>query len=122
MTSNNKPNALRYEDLIRAVLNGKSVQYRRTGAVGEWYDTEDTLGNVIISLVQNSRYDTFEYRLKPQPLVKWCAIQRDSQRNALVLGKLHREAAAEDAGTVRVLRLELDPDTLDVISATTEAP
>ena len=70
-----------------------------------------------------------EYRIKPEPVVLYLSVGRtvqgsvhvgDATYNRSVIERLGRPLKCWSAN--KILRLELDPDTLDVISAKTEKP
>lgn len=136
------PEPIPHADLIRAVLDGKGVQCRDIKFRGqpptvpgfqyvECFDatsdymglprTEQYLRQAMLDLLVNSAPD-YEFRLKPEPIVNWIAIPPDG----LVLGcaaAWRSEALSDYKGKARgVIRIEQDPDTLDVISARTEEP
>lgn len=111
------PNA----DLIRAVLDGKTVQ-RKMQPSGAW-DTYALARDALADLI--SYGDAYEWRFKPEPVVLWGAVWHKWDYTLANIEDNSREAAAVRAKHEKdgkVLRIELDPDTLAVISATTEAP
>lgn len=65
------------------------------------------------------RRDDLKFRVEPDPLVQWCAVLKNT---VITSGFCDRAAAAKYSSAAMVLRVELDPDTLEVISARTEAP
>lgn len=114
----NIPNA----DLIRAILDGKTVQRRYPG-VGEWTDAHPATA---IQSLASGGGSAYEFRLKPEPLVLWHTVHRNKHTGLYVGGgfnnnkEVARDYAQRNNG--KLLRLELDAETLDVISARTEEP
>lgn len=106
------------KELIQAVLDGKTVQ--RGDAGGGWHDFENARQAIGV-MVQNPQ-DPF--RLKPVPIVRWQPVFKQAK----VLGStfIRREVAVaslwghEPAWQIR--RIELDPETLEVISSKDETP
>jgi hypothetical protein len=107
-----QPEPIPHADLIRAVLDGKTVQWEEDG---QWlsYKSGD---DAICDLVRNP--SRFGYRLKPEPVVSWHAVFS----NGFVEQGYAAKREIPDCACRKVLRLELDPDTLDVLSARAEAP
>lgn len=111
-------------ELIRAVLDGKTVQWRskvlRVG--GKWDDV--SARDAIVYLAEAS--PSLEFRLKPEPVVFWGYVEMDKQgrRDA----KICRDELAARAeyrsypGIRSVLRIEVDPENFSVINARMEAP
>lgn len=122
-----------HADLIRAVLDGAQVQ-TRVSDTDVWQDATATWA---LSWMTNE-VGRFQFRLKPDPLVRWVPLFRGFGSLSVSVGtrQMNWDAATKEAavaglcshdqGVIRkhgkVLRLELHPDTLDVISATTETP
>jgi len=112
----NIPNA----DLIRAVLEGQVVQV--TPNEDGWTDMDPSVA--IATLVRAA--PGLKFRLKPRSLVHWLPVYRDGARGAGVgnvyvdRGKVPRELPA--GPVVKLIRLELDADTLEPVSVTTELP
>ncbi len=99
--------------LIRAVLEGKIVQMRPDSSA-KWLDMS---GHDAVAQLVNHPLGI--YRLKPEPVVLWATVKPRG-----IVGQeseLSARAAAQHAsdGPWKVLRIELDPDTLQVISGTT---
>jgi hypothetical protein len=116
-----QPEPIPHADLIRAVLDGKTVQWEEDG---QWlsYKSGD---DAICDLVRNP--SRFGYRLKPEPIVRWlCAFPDgivcgdDDEAFHTKEALLSRASKGKWEG-YKCIRLGLDPDTLDVISAKTEA-
>jgi hypothetical protein len=122
-----KGNDMRNEDLIRAALEGKTIQWRHkedSGLnVGEgWRDMPSPDGAIVALITDNLR----EFRLKPETYVRWFPVVKTDE-GKLVLGDswpkrddLPKELYA--GAVVRHLRLELAAEGINVISATVEAP
>jgi hypothetical protein len=113
--------AIPHADLIRAVLDGKTVQYR-PGSSDEWVDLEP-LG--FFDHVANHRHE-YMYRIKPGLLELWIGLG-DVVGGYVLRTMLHnkRDGVLSDKYIFpikRLVRIELDPDTLAVINCTTEAP
>lgn len=132
------PNA----DLIRAVLDGKTVQWR-TSKDSEWRDLSSFRG-ALICLAQ-AKYD--EVRLKPEPVVRWVPVFfniRDTQApdfSRLSVGNFinagSKASSKEEAltalcnhdrevllrgGNGYFLVLTFDPDTGQLLSTCVEQP
>jgi hypothetical protein len=139
-----QPEPIPHADLIRAVLDGKTVQWRSPETFqDQWEDMPSPKGCIVALLTAHNR----SFRIKPEPVVRWIPIFNNiitgvsvyigsaTKRENLQTGGGTRCATKEEAVAAlckhdqdvlrnggKVLRLELDPDTLDVISARTEAP
>jgi hypothetical protein len=116
-----------HKDLIRAVLDGKTVQLK----YGEgWADL--SWEGLMRHLLDDFRRQHQTFRIKPEPVVRWTTVHRTSQDGVIFACWGHssdRDFAAKHVTSclsqnlpAKVLRLEFDSDTLDVISAKTEAP
>lgn len=124
----NKNAPVPHADLIRAVLDGKVLEARAVGKnLGQWwaYGYDYDLLDVIAALAKDLKKPDYEFRIKPEPKVQWCAVhpngcvEQSYDTKDLAVGDFKGNFDGPLAG---VLRLELDPDTLDVISAKTEQP
>lgn len=115
MSKETIPNA----DLIRAALDGKVVQ-SSVGPTDQWKTFADTR-TAIHAL---SSIKPWRFRLRPEAVVMYAVVRPSLSDGAGLAECDSREEAAEYARKYggKVLRLELDSDTLAVISATTEAP
>lgn len=112
--------AIPHADLIRAALYGKTVQWDSDGN-GRW-QTYTTPQEAIRSMLI---YLNHKYRLKPEPAVRWLPVWAGGHVGDDFDSKEQLATEAwkyEYQPGYKVLRLELDPDTLEVISAKTEAP
>jgi hypothetical protein len=114
---------VKHADLIRAVLDGKTVQFRE-GPRDDW----DEYGHPW-AIPQMILHPEWEWRLKPETVVQFCPVYRPTEDNGYYVGgayNKHEWAARaplhDEMLPAAVLRLELDPDNLSVISARTEAP
>jgi hypothetical protein len=70
---------MRYADLIRAVLDGKIIQFRgRKTDPQKWLDFDDGR-RAIMNLASEGEY--FEYRIKPEPVADkvWYSTVNDWQ-------------------------------------------
>lgn len=117
MTKQSTPHA----DLIRAVLDGKTVQYE--SAIESGY-VDLCPGDPLAAIRRLLTILWATYRIKPEPLVKYLVVSKSHTYGLSILGYDSLELAQSVAATLpsgQVSRLELDPDTLAVISATTEA-
>lgn len=120
---NSIPNA----ELIRAVLDGKTVQRR---CLDGWYDMPATAGTVADLAAWSEHVPTL--RIKPEPFVRWLPVLKmPGGSTVLVSGRISKKDASnpynfprgewnQNDKLVGVLRIELDPDTLDVVKAETE--
>jgi hypothetical protein len=66
-----------HADLIRAVLDGKVVQWRAVGKnVGEWIDYDSDVLDVVAALARDLSRNNgdYEFRLKPEPVTKEQAL------------------------------------------------
>jgi hypothetical protein len=118
-----------HADLIRAVLDGKVVQFKNTA---DWNDVPQGLPGVVFIAHHVQATPNFEWRLKPEPVVRWTTVHRNgegdvvyacwghwSDRTAAVK---HIQRSTAEGMACKLVRIELDPDTLDIISCRTEAP
>jgi hypothetical protein len=111
------PDTQHIDDMLRAVLDGKTVQHCNMS--GDWQDLERD--RALRLLVTQPGY---RYRVKPEPRVQWVGVRASSQ---LVTdgwrGKVDLAgwAAHNHIELESFLRLEFDPDNGDV-KATVEAP
>lgn len=109
--------------MIRSVLDGKTVQ--REVRDGYWVSMN---ANPLIAIEGIVTQPDFNYRIKPEPAVSWCACFKEADGRVwwgdpfddrAVAARVLSQRNIPDA---KLLRIELDPDTLEVISAKTEAP
>jgi hypothetical protein len=110
------PNA----ELIQAVLDGQVVQV--TPNEDGWTDMDPAVA--VATLVRSA--PGLKFRLKPRSLVHWLPVYRSGQAGAGI-GNVYvdRERVPRElpAGkVVKLIRLELDADTLEPLSVTGEAP
>lgn len=107
-----QPTPIPHADLIRAVLDGKVVQYKNHS--GQWTDVDATtaMANMVLSPTAVS------YRIKPVPIVKFFGAyqSRHGVEGTCLLDEPNNPHAPEVKYTWS--RVELDPDTLVLISAT----
>jgi hypothetical protein len=118
---------IKHAELIRAVLDGNRVQ-----KAGDWVIYEGT--HAIEQLLASKPHESWS--VKPAKVVDWVPIyphdslgplcgricygpSRPTKEGALFARDLDDYPAL---APVKVMRLELDPETLDIINATTEAP
>jgi hypothetical protein len=111
---------IQHADLIRAVLDGKTLQVTdERGVPKKDWSTFSGPSALRMLIDYPDRY----YRVKPDSTVRYMAV--------FVNGDLGPPRASKDLafsaanktwgdGLAKVLRIELDPDTLDVVSAKTE--
>lgn len=94
--------------LVQAVLDGKTVQWRRQDG-GDWQDLRNRSFAIRMLMQHDSPY---EFRLKAVPLVKFVAIYRDGR----VSQSFARYEDVPDAGwgVQHVLSLTIDADTMRV--------
>lgn len=123
-TGSKVDNPIPHADLIRAVLDGKVVQYLSNH---KW---EDLSHEGFFRRVANDelRRAIEKFRIKPRPpAVFWLVatadhIGPDVQEGAWSESQARIHAKSASQPLAKVLRLELDPDTLDLINARTEEP
>lgn len=109
----NIPNA----ELIRAVLDGQVVQV--TPNDDGWTDMDPSVA--VATLVRAA--PGLKFRLKPRSIVQWLPVYRSKDGAGLgnVYIDRHRIPRELPAGpVVKLIRLELDADTLEPISASAE--
>jgi hypothetical protein len=120
MTSNppalHVPNA----ELIQAVLDDQVVQV--TPNDDGWTDMEPAVA--VATLVRSA--PGLKFRLKPKVLVHWLPVVRH-EKNGPGLGNVYvdRDRVPRELPSgpvVRLIRLELDPNTLEPLAVTTEEP
>lgn len=107
------PNA----ELIRAVLDGQVVQV--TPNEDGWTDMDPTVA--VATLVRAA--PGLKFRLKPRSLVQWLPVYRGKEGAGLGNVYVDRSRIPRDlpAGpVVKVLRLELDAETLEPVSVSAE--
>ena len=131
---NTKPSSM---ELIRAMLDGKVVQFRPINDAGwppRWYtyskkdqDSISILSCLVNDLARNPH--AYEFRIKPEALVNWLVVWRSIGDSKVRIGDpfpskgaLLNDIENNDLGDggCKIIRLEVDPETLQVISATTE--
>ncbi|HYD76031.1 hypothetical protein [Ramlibacter sp.] len=111
----NIPNA----ELIQAVLNGQVVQVTPNDDDG-WTDMDPTVA--VATLVRSA--PGLKFRIKPQTLVHWLPVYRNAREGAGIgnvyvdRSRVPRELPA--GPVVKLLRLELDSESLEPISVTSE--
>ncbi|MGZ5180680.1 MAG: hypothetical protein ACXWC6_15315 [Ramlibacter sp.] len=110
------PNA----ELIQAVLEGQVVQV--TPGDGHWTDMDPAVA--VATLVRAAA--GLRFRLKPRAMVAWLPVYRH-EKEGLGIGNayLDREHVPRELPTgpvVRLIRLELDPNSLETVTAVSEAP
>lgn len=109
------PNA----ELIQAVLDGQIVQV--TPNEDGWTDMDPAVA--VATLVRSA--PGLKFRLKPRSLVHWLPVYRDKAGAGLGNVYVDRTRVPRElpAGKViKLIRLELDADTLEPLSVTGEAP
>ena len=109
------PNA----ELIQAVLDGQIVQV--TPNEDGWTDMDP--GVAIATLVRAA--PGLRFRRKPQPVVRWLPLARTPGDGTVEVGPVYADTSEvpADLGGVpvlRLLRLELDPLTLEPLSVRCE--
>lgn len=129
------PEPLLHVEYIQAVLEGKVVQQR--GDIGVFFDLPHD--DPMSAIAQIAVSPTAEFRIKPDVLVRWIPVVRMTGGTPVIPGARVDKAAASFRGNynatatrgtewqshdtlVKVIRLEINPDTLEVINHRTEAP
>jgi hypothetical protein len=110
----NIPNA----ELIRAVLDGQVAQV--TPNEDGWTDMDPTVA--VATLVRAA--PGLKFRLKPRTLVQWLPVYRKGSDSAglgnVYVDRAHIPRDLPAGPVVKVIRLELDAETLEPLSATAE--
>lgn len=107
-----------HADMIRAVLDGKTVQQ---GNVDGWWDLTSAVVQVLAAAPAKAMF-----RIKPPMVERWAAVMKNGDGNVMVgCMRETREGAIRNAGPyglrpAAMLRVEIDPDTLKVVDARTE--
>lgn len=119
VTAQSTTSSIPHPDLIQAVLDGKTVQV--TPNEDGWTDMEPSVA--IQTLVRSA--PGLRFRLKPKAVVSWLPVIR--QQEGVAVGNVYvdrdripRELPA--GPVVKLIRLELDPNTLEPVSVSAEAP
>lgn len=104
------------EGLVQAVLDGKTVQWRRSKN-DNWEDLRNRSFAIRMLMLPGTPY---QFRLKDQPIPRFCAIYKDGRISI----SYERYESVPDAGwgVVTVLRILLDPETMQVVSYKHLAP
>ena len=106
--------------LIRAVLDGKQIEISRNADYGEHHFSNGD----IIRWLANPPIG-WKFRIKFTPVVRYIAVARSNVTGHILSSRLFidpKETHLVNDPTEKVIRLELHPDTFDVISATTHLP
>ena len=123
--------------LVHAMLDGKVVQFRPVNDAcrpPRWYNYSrkdrasiEALSCLVTDLVRHPH--VYEFRIKPEPVVAWLATWRSIGDSKVRIGDsfpskgaLLNDIENNDLGDggCKIIRLEVDPETLQVISAKTE--
>lgn len=108
-----------HADILRALLDGKAVQYKSPNGPDLWVTMEGTAADAAYVL----NYPSMQYRIKRDPITKYCALWDNGEVSRGFDSKVDMWSTLRTSGEASasaVLRLTIDPDTLDVIHATTE--
>lgn len=113
-------NTIPHADMIRAVLDGKVVQARTADGKG-WYDLGGTAADIayICNYPSVAQDGGPRFRLKPKSSVSWHPVWRPGHVGFGFATKWELLRDSEEnmyASDFKVLRLELDSETLEVIS------
>lgn len=107
---------------VHELLEGRTLQLWRPGSVRKWDDIEQGRDGIMHVL---SLHNTHTYRVKADNIVRYCGVLKDGDigparkgPTAAVEACFSYEMRADRV--VKVLRIELDPDDLEVINARTE--
>jgi hypothetical protein len=102
---------VKYTDLLAAQAAGKKVQSRYPGV--DWQDG-----------IWGFDCAVSEFRLKPELFVRWFGMMK-TPSGGFVFTNAHTSKNAASTFILnpdaKLIRMEIDPDTLDVISCTTES-
>ena len=105
-----------HADLIIAWANGATIQVL------------DPLTHRWMDLTSPSWKHSSKYRIKPTNVVRWLPVTQAPDKTVAVSWGASSKECAVAAGGVSgcelkaVLRIEINPDTLELVSATMEAP
>lgn len=107
--SNSETEAIPHADLIRAVLDGKTVQF---WSENRWWDGDNRAKAIKLIL----DYPGGKYRLKPEPEVRYLAVYIDAGGDVAFSIWHNRDKAQDvvDAQAGRLHCIEIDPDSLAV--------
>lgn len=110
-----------HADLIQAVLDGEALQWKQPG--GQWAEPERNHAIFLLAGPMNDKV----WRVKPDNVVAWAPVCKADFDDKHFIGNTctRREFVPKrvcGGPVVKVLCIELDPDTLEVVSAKTEAP
>lgn len=103
-------------EVLHAYADGKEIQWRRDS------------GELWKPLGSPSFYDAYEYRVKPQNTVLYCGVYPGFNGIGcpyINTGCVNRFALANSVNgqyMKSVLRIEINPDTLELVSAAMEKP
>lgn len=107
-------------EILRAILDGKTVQV--ADAMGRPLpDWAERSGEDALLFVLNNSTRHY-YRVRPDTLVRWCPVGASGNVFAHSMDRNTAVVRCRDLNVSKILRLELDADTLDIISARTENP
>jgi hypothetical protein len=118
VNNDNKPITLEQADLIRAAIEGKTVQWRVAAkrVPSAWMDYDSDALDVIACLAGDLMRNTgnYEFRVKPEPVVRWIGMYEDGE---ISWGYSSTKGLLIPSGScpfTKALRLTIDPDTHEV--------
>ena len=108
-----------HADLVQAVLDGQTVQV--TPGEDGWTDMDPAIA--IQTLVRAA--PGLKFRLKPRSLVSWLPVVK--QKEGVAVGNVYvdRDRVPRELPSgpvVKLIRLELDPNTLEPMGVSAEQP
>jgi hypothetical protein len=105
---------VKHADLIRAALDGKTIQYiTRTG---EWVD----YGSATVAIEHMLNFSS-QYRVKPETVVLWVPVVQGVDLKHFI-GSAYRRRDLLAAGVPWLIRVELDVKTGYPLSLSAEKP
>ena len=104
------PNEIKNADLIRAVLDGKQVQYKdRTLGWLDYVDSKRAISALL-------SWEKDEFRIKPEPMVIYI-LPRSDTTSLTFLSELNLISCVAYQAGVRYIKLEVDKETLETKSS-----
>lgn len=120
LTPTTEPLPANLGEMILAAIDGKVVQQEISVAGNK--RLQDLHGNTRDIIHFLLEYPNRVYRVKPEPIVQWLGVRMYKVPRIDTIGFMDRATLLDLDDIVKVLRIELDPDTLAVLAAKTESP